>query len=1062
VKIAHITKIARPKLSVIVKRDRLFRQLDQEKQKPVVWIAAQAGSGKTTLVADWLESRKLPCLWYQVDEGDADIASFFYYMGMAAKNAAPRYKKSLPLMTPEYLQGIPVFTRRYFEELFRRLAATPVKEGVAGFVIVLDNYQDAPLTSGFHDMMAHGLDVIPEGVTFVILSRAAPPPQFARLLANNRLHVIGGDDVRFTREESLDLLETQVHGKATPEALALLHDKTEGWAAGLILLAGAGMEASTTASPANLTPDKLFDYFANEIFNKTDSSLQDVLLKTSFLQKIDAVMAEKLTGNALAGQILERLSRSHYFTQKYGQAYQYHPLFREFLQSRAQTIYSSAGIVALQRKAAELLEHSGSGEEAVELFLDAEDWGGAERMVLNQAPLLVSQGRSHTLEGWLKRLPPVYLKNSPWSLYWLGICRIAYNPAEARGYLEKAFLHFKKEKNVAGVFLAWASIIDTIIYEWSDFSPLGHWIKEADGLIAEYPDFPSPEIEARVVGGMLSALTWWQSGRADLTVWAKKAKQIALHYPSIELRVMLGFNLVYHYFISGAFAQAALLMEILKPVSNSKQSTPLTQQSWLVVEVIYAWCVMADNKACTQAVTKGLKHAQEHGIQLLDLHLLGQGVYSGVTLGDPSFAHACLGKMADINSPRVVDKAFFHYQTASVAWCLGDLAKSIEHGKLALQIIEPTGCKMPHSLCLIELAWTLFDDGQHEEAKGLLVKHDELAHAMTFITYTRLLYGARFAFELGDEEQGFVLLKQGLAIGAQQGYVNMYRWHDRTMSRLCAKALEHDIETAYVQKLIRTRCLVPEDPVEHWPYPIKLYTLGRFSIELNGKPLQFTGKVQKKPLELLMALVSFGGREVSEAHLCEALWEDAEADAAHTACAMALHRLRKLLGDEDAVLLSDNRLSLNPGKFWVDAWAFERVAARIGKGAPTESDVQQGMELYQGTFLGEAASAPWALAAREKLRVKFLRFATHASRLCLQEDRHEKALRLIDMGLEAEPLAEELYRSRMRCEAASGRRAEALATYRRCETMLATVLGIEPSDETRMLYQALKENRPLP
>ncbi len=148
---ALIAKIARPKLSVIVKRDRLFRLLDHARQKPVVWIEAQAGSGKTTLVADWLDSRKLPCLWYQVDEGDADIASFFYYMGMATKNAAPRYKKSLPLMTPEYLQGIPVFTRRYFEELFRR-------------------------------------------------------------------------------KESLGVLETQGHGKASPEALAMLHDKAEGWA----------------------------------------------------------------------------------------------------------------------------------------------------------------------------------------------------------------------------------------------------------------------------------------------------------------------------------------------------------------------------------------------------------------------------------------------------------------------------------------------------------------------------------------------------------------------------------------------------------------------------------------------------------------------------------------------------------------------------------------------------------------------------------------------------------------------------------------------------------------
>lgn len=387
-KSAPIAKIVRPKLSGTVKRDRLFHLLDQGKQKPVIWVSAQGGSGKTTLVADWLDSRKLPCLWYQLDEGDGDIASFFHYMGMAAKNAAPRYKKSLPVLTPEYLQGIPVFTRRYFEGLFSRLKSPSV--------VVLDNYQDAPLASGFHDMITHGLDTVPDGITVIILSRADPPPQLARLHANNRLHTIGWDDVRFNREESLCLLETQGCGKLPEKSLELLHDRTEGWAAGLILLAGAG-----TAAPEDMIADKLFDYFASEIFSKTDAAIQDILLKTSFLQKIHPAMAEQLTGNARAGEILERMSRNRYFTRKYGQAYQYHPLFKEFLQSRAQAIFSSADIVAVQRKTAGLLEQSGGAEEAIGLYIAAADWANAEHAALKLAPVLVAQGRSNTLAAWL-------------------------------------------------------------------------------------------------------------------------------------------------------------------------------------------------------------------------------------------------------------------------------------------------------------------------------------------------------------------------------------------------------------------------------------------------------------------------------------------------------------------------------------------------------------------------------------------------------------------------------------------------------------------------------------
>src|SRR5690242_14143631 len=110
-----IAKITRPKLSGIFPRTRLFKALDSGLKKPVTWISGPAGAGKTTLVASYLDARKLPCLWYSVDAGDADIATFFYYLGNAVQIAAPRHRKPLPLLTPEYLMGIPTFAKNYFE-----------------------------------------------------------------------------------------------------------------------------------------------------------------------------------------------------------------------------------------------------------------------------------------------------------------------------------------------------------------------------------------------------------------------------------------------------------------------------------------------------------------------------------------------------------------------------------------------------------------------------------------------------------------------------------------------------------------------------------------------------------------------------------------------------------------------------------------------------------------------------------------------------------------------------------------------------------------------------------
>jgi adenylylsulfate kinase-like enzyme len=83
-RIVSLAKTTRPSLTGILPRDRLFAALDAARSKSVIWLTGPPGCGKTTLAASYLERTKLPSLWYQIDEGDADVASFFYYLGLAA------------------------------------------------------------------------------------------------------------------------------------------------------------------------------------------------------------------------------------------------------------------------------------------------------------------------------------------------------------------------------------------------------------------------------------------------------------------------------------------------------------------------------------------------------------------------------------------------------------------------------------------------------------------------------------------------------------------------------------------------------------------------------------------------------------------------------------------------------------------------------------------------------------------------------------------------------------------------------------------------------------------
>ncbi len=1060
-----IAKVTCPTSAGYFPRHRLYRLLDKARKAPVLWITGPPGCGKTALVSSYIEVRRLPCLWYKVDEADTDLSSFFYYLGLAAAKASPRKRKRLPLLTPERMLGLSVFAQRYFEDLSSLL---PVPS-----LLVLDDCHRMREDSVFFDTLREGISRLAPGIGAVFISRSDPHPSFARDRANRLLETFGWEDLRLTLDEAAGILKLQRKVRPPPGLVRDLFERTDGWAGGLVLL----LERTDRGSVAPRTigrevPAEIIDYFGSEIFRRLDEERRAFLLRTAFLPRMTASMAERLTGDERAGSILSEMTRHNQFTKMYPQrepVYEYHDLFREFLLEQAAAAFPGEQLVEIRKAAAALLEQSGYIEDAAVLFREVGDWEALSRLILSQARSLVAQGRYQTVLEWLGALPTVVREDNPWLLYWRGVCLLPFSPVESRACLEEAFRKFDGRREAPGVFLSWAGVVESVITPMENLTPLDDWISVLSSLLERYGGLPSGGIGDEVTCSMFRALSFRQYPRAAVELWTPRAISLSRTTTDKRLKFMLILGILVSFQVTKDTREAERMFSTLREMLKRPDATPLMRLS---VDAIEAVCLnlMALHERCLQVSTEGLAFAENMGVHVVDAFLEAHSAASAQNLLDFQTANRFLDRMAaTLDRKTPLPLGMFHYLIAYDALHRGDLPRAVSHSKECLKLWKESGfiTHLPaaHNIVAhVHHALHEDEDAARHVAEARRIGYEIEQNFGVWISY---LTEAYFRLQRNDDAAAIAPLKKGLQVGRETGLFGLLVRLTDMFEKLSVKALQEGIEIEYVRELIRRNRLAPDPAnpdLENWPWPVKVYTLGRFGLLVDDRPVEFGRKVQQRPLSLLKALVALGGREVPEATLAEVLWPDADGDLAHNSFEVALSRLRKLLGTEDALVLREGRLSLSNRHCWVDVWAFARFlgqaekARKEGKGTEAIRRFEKALSLYTGPFL-QSEELTCAASPREKLRSGFLRAVAHLGRCYEDRERWEEAVSCYGKGIEADDLAEELYRRLMVCHIRQGREAEALAVYRRCRKMLSAILGVEPSAETRSIAASL--GRPL-
>ena len=315
------------------------------------------------------------------------------------------------------------------------------------------------------------------------------------------------------------------------------------------------------------------------------------------------------------------------------------------------------------------------------------------------------------------------------------------------------------------------------------------------------------------------------------------------------------------------------------------------------------------------------------------------------------------------------------------------------------------------------------------------------------------------ALDRGDPRGRAMMATVWAGLRERQFY-DSFDGHPAFRARICMQALEQRIEVEFVTSLIRKCGLAsPANAPESWPWPLRIYALGRFVVQRDGVPLAAEGKGQRKPMELLRALVAHGATSAEQGlhsgELIDLLWPDLEAEAPKASFDMTLMRLRKLLQVDGALTLAEGRLWLNPAVAWCDVTGFERDCDALsglldGPGHDVElSAAARRLRLRPGHRLfGSGSVDAWALVARDRLATRFSNAVTAYGRHLEAQAAWIAAIALYEHGVAADPLAESFHRGLMRSHLALDQSAAAMRCFQRCRDLLTAVLKVPPSAET--------------
>jgi len=1038
--------------------------LESHADKRLTLLSAPAGYGKTTLLADFINTSSRPFAWYTLDAQDSDPTVFLTYLieSLRSMKRAPQSLTSAIGQTAQSLLDSAeanISPQRMLTVLINELA----EQIETPWLIVLEDYHyiASPVV---HQLMDFLLENAPDGLHIVLSTRVDPPIALARLRARGQLAELRASSLRFRDDEVFKWM-----GAGLPElpneSLNLLSEKTEGWVAALQIvrssLSGRDAEdVNAMLSGLSGSQQFVFDYLADEVFKRLPEDIQEFLLRTSILQQMDASACNAVASVQNAQSILEELEKQNLFVASLDSQkkwYRYHHLFREFLLSRLQRV-ETGSVQSLEKHAGAHYESQGELEAAFSHYINAREFESAAGVVSIFAADYVERGRVEVLHRYLSALPAETMKANPELLLQHGNAhwRLGQTGAAVSAY-EDARSSFETKNNTSGICRTLTCLAEVNRAQ-------GHY-RQAEKLSAEALSFADIDHAARAEALMALAksvgfLTGMDKGR-ELAEQAVEEARLAGDEVSPLSRAnflqSLGQICWWH---GDPQATVRYCQEALQIAPE--EFSPIAAQAYisLVTPFLY-W----------RELDKALQYA-ERGLQIAQtLHLkeLLPSAYTALgnvltRMGETSRAETSLRQGMEIGQQLGLASYEQLMATGFLAYNLCGQGRVDEARQLAEGVLwSYTGNPDTYEayVCRSVLADVALENKQLDKAETLYEQLIEAGERRQFrIPLAMVYFGLAYIhLETKRNASGLEFARKALRLIETSRAFQLFL-DQGSRSQIVTEALiRTGEESPFLERVIENLPEKQSVAVQN-SYSIQVQCFGNFRVIVNGEDISQDRWVSAKARDLLAYFVTMRGEKTPADKVFDSIWGDKERTS-RTAFHTALSRLRNALktGEDSPrlILVEVGEYWLDSARFTIDVDEFDSTLAkaRAAANAKVRAELyERAVNLYRGEYL-QNLYYEWVFPERRRLTQSYLGALQELASYHLANQNPKQAVECIEKAIPLDQLNEDLYCQGMRAYAALNDRTALTRIYSDLKLILHMELNTIPMQTTISLFERL-------